>query len=252
MKRKVLALVALLVLVAGAGCLTGGPSQEDLNRNATYDWNTTTNVSITLIDGGYQSIYTVSNRTELEVYGRDTFGQREALSTLSSLQFQYPDGRTVNASAFNVSSDRDGTTLELPGEDGKVAFTVERNGKELRTPVFVDGASYTVLLPEGTGVGIPILAHVVPGDYNVTTDDGRPRLTWSNVESDDLLVQYYLERDLLIFGGFFLIAFAAALGGGLYYWRQIRGLEKRRDEVALDVDDEDDDPRDRGPPPGMK
>jgi hypothetical protein len=38
-------------------------------------------------------------------------------------------------------------------------------------------------------------------------------------------------------------------GGALYYYLQIRETVKRREEVGLDIDIEDDDGRD--PPPGM-
>lgn len=252
MSRKVLALVALVALVATAGCLTtGGPSQKDLAENATYDWNTTTDVDIRIVDGGYQAVYNFTNTSRLNVYQRDTFGQREPLSSLSSLQFRYPNGTQVNATAFNVSSNRARTRIELPSKAGKLAYTAGKRGKELRTPVFKKG-SYAVTIPRGTSVGLPILAHVVPGGYNTTVVDGRVRLTWKNVTSDTLVVDYYLERDVFFFGALFLIGFAIAVVGGLYYWRQIRSLEQRREDVGLDVDDEDDDPRDRGPPPGMK
>lgn len=252
MNRKALALVALAVLVVGAGCLTGGgPSDEDLRENATYNWNTTTDVSIEVFGGSYQAVYNVTNTSEMEVYTRDTFGQKEPQSSLKGLQFRYPNGTQVNASAFNVSSNRQRTLLGFPAEDGKVAFTVSKRGKELRTPVFQKG-SHQVTIPKGTSVGLPILAHVVPGGYNTTVVDGRVQLTWQNVTSDTLVVDYYLERDVLFFGGLFLIGFVIAVGGGLYYWRQIRSLENRRKDVGLDVEDEDDDdPRDRGPPPGM-
>lgn len=252
MNRKLLALAGLAFLLVGAGCLTGGgPSDQDLRQNATYDWNTTANVSITLTDGAYQSVYNVTNQTRLDVFGRNTFGNNEPLS-FRALQFRYPNGTQVNASAFNVSTGSGRTRIGLPARDGKVAFTVSRNGKELRTPVFLDG-SYSVTLPEGASVGLPILAQVIPGGYNTTVVDSRVHITWGNVESDTLLVNYYLERDILIFGSLFGLLFVGALGGVLYYWRQIRSLEKRREEVGLDIEDEDDDdPRDRGPPPGMR
>lgn len=250
MRRKLLATLALVVLIAGAGCLGSGPSDENLAENATYNWNSTYNVSITLEEGTARSVYAIDNATELEVYDRDTFGNPEPLSDLSALQFRYPNGTVVNASAFDISSGQR-TTLELPARDGQVGFTVDRIGKTLETPVFIEG-SYEVFLPPDTSIGIPLLAKVSPGGFNTSTVADRTVVRWENVESDDLLVQYYLNRDVIIFGGIALIALGIATGGGLYYWREIRQLEKRREDVGLEVDDEDDDPRDRGPPPGMR
>jgi hypothetical protein len=40
--------------------------------------------------------------------------------------------------------------------------------------------------------------------------------------------------------------------GGLYYYRQIRSLRQQREEIGLDVETEDDDLGDDGPPPGMR
>nr|WP_274326221.1 DUF5803 family protein [Halosimplex aquaticum] len=42
------------------------------------------------------------------------------------------------------------------------------------------------------------------------------------------------------------------IGGALYYLRQIRVLERRREEIGLDVETETDEFDDDGPPPGMR
>jgi len=250
MRRRVLALAALALLVAGAGCLGGGgPSEEDLSKNATYEWDTSVNASITLIGGEYQAVYRVVNTTTLEVYDRSTFGNEEPLR-LSALQFRYPNGTVVRSSAFNVTTGDGRTRLGLPAENGSVAFTGARNGKELSVPVFVEG-SYEVILPDGTGVGIPFLSQVDPGGYETSTEDGRTVITWEAVEGDTVRVSYYLDRDLLIFGGLLFVGIVGGVGGVAYYLREIRSLERRREEVGLDVED-DEDPRDRGPPPGMR
>ena len=237
MRRKVLTLVAFAFLAMSAGCLTGGgPSEDDLAENATYDWEDDANVSITLVDGGYQSVYDVTNQTRLDVFGRATFGQQEPLSAMSALRFRYPNGTIVGPEAMNVSSSRSRTRIGLPDKNGSVAFTVERTGKELRTGVFLEG-SYSVTLPPSTDVGVPLLSNVVPGGYNKSTVDGQTRLYWENVDTEDLVVRYYFDRDLLLFGGFFTLMFGAALAGGLYYWRQIRQLARQREAVDLDVED---------------
>lgn len=251
MNRRLLALGGLLVLVLLGGCLgSGGPSQDDLGENATYDWNTTANASITVEANEYRSVYRIHNRSTFDVYGESGFGGEEPLSEMSALKFRYPNGTVVNASAFEVESDRDRTELTLPNETGQLAFSVENSEKQLRTPVFADGP-YHVTLPEGTDVGIPLASHVVPGGYETETVDGRTRLVWEEMDAENLRVRYYLDRDILLFGGFLMIAIVIGVIGGLYYWRQIRTLSRRRDEHGLDVEEEDD-PTDDGPPPGMR
>ncbi|MEF8908480.1 MAG: DUF5803 family protein, partial [Haloarculaceae archaeon] len=64
-------------------------------------------------------------------------------------------------------------------------------------------------------------------------------------------VRYYLQRDLWIFGGIAVVSVTLGIGGLVYYLRQIRQLEEKREELGLDVDYEDD-PTDDGPPPGMR
>lgn len=250
MNRRLLALGGLVVLVLLGGCLgSGGPSEGDLGKNATYDWSASANASITVEQTEYKSVYRIENQSTFDVYGQSDFGGEEPLSEMRALKFRYENGTVVNASAFGVESDRDRTRLELPGEYGQLAFTVENEAKELRTPVFVDG-TYHVTLPEGRDVGIPLASHVVPGGYETETVDGKTRLVWEDIDGENIHVRYYLDRDILLFGSFLLIAVVLAVGGGLYYWRQIRTLTRRREEHGLDVEEEDD-PTDDGPPPGM-
>lgn len=250
MKRRYLTLLALGLLVVLTGCLSGGggPSEDALNENATYDWDTSANGTIRISGDSYASIYELHNESDLDVYQRDVFNNREPIS-FEALKFRYPNGTVVGASAFEVNTNDERTRLTPPNRTGKVAFTVSESSKNFRTPTFVDG-SYEVVLPPNTDVGIPILSHVTPGGYERDRTDGQVHLTWDNVGSDTLVVEYYLDRDLLIFGGIFGILLLVAIVGGAYYWRQIRELTRRREEYGLDVDN-DDDPRDEGPPPGM-
>jgi hypothetical protein len=250
MNRRHLTVLGLGLLVVLTGCLGGGgPSDEELNEDATYDWNTTANATIEISGDSYTSIYELHNDSHLNVYQRDVFNNREPIS-FRALKFRYPNGTVVNASTFEVKTNSERTRLEPPNRTGKIAFSVEQSGKNFRTPTFVDG-SYEVILPPNTDVGIPILSHVTPGGYERERIDGQVHLSWDDLDSDTLVVEYYLDRDLLIFGGIFAILLIVAIVGGIYYWRQIRELTRRREEYGLDVDDEDDDPRDQGPPPGM-
>ena len=250
MNRRLLALLGLGVLIVLAGCLGGsGPSDSQLQEDAEYDWNTTANGTLQLGGDTYTAVYRIHNTTSLDLYQRDMFNNREPLP-IKALQFRYPNGTVVNASAFETSSNAERIRLGLPNRTGTLAYRVEQGGKSVQTATFVDG-SYEVVLPSKTDVGVPILSNVVPGGYETETIDGQVHIVWDDVGNDELAVEYYLERDLWLFGGLFALLVLVGFGGGLYYWLQIRTLQERREEVGLDVEDEDDDRRDQGPPPGM-
>lgn len=252
MKRRHLAAGALLLAVALAGCGSvlgpGDPDPEKINRNVTYDWETDRNVSIVLNGSEYRSVWRVHNQSEIEFYGRDALGTESNLE-LEGVKFRFRNGTVTNVSADNITYQRKRTTVELPARYGQIAFAEPRQGKQFATPTFVDG-TYEVTLPEGARVGLPILSQVRPRGYEAAREDGQVTLTWDDVTSQSLSIRYYLARDLLIFGGLFALLVVAGGGGALYYLRQIRALESRREEVGLDVDT-DDDEFDDGPPPGM-
>lgn len=259
MKRHVLAL-GLLVLLAGlAGCSAimgpGEPDEEALVGNGTYEWDTDANATIEVNQSSFTGIYSVDNRTTFDVYQRDGLGQERALE-LSALRFRYENGSLVTVRNSSMAVERGGgrTTIALPGNvSGQLAFTAPRFGKTFSLPTFVEG-SYDVTIPRGTRVGIPLLGQVNPGGFSTSVrDDGRMTVSWDDVESDGVRISWYLQRDVYIFGGLVAIGIALAIGGTLYYYRQIKRLEARRKEVGLDMEvDPDDDPRDKGPPPGMR
>lgn len=247
MNRRLLALVGLGILLVLAGCLGGsGPSDEQLQADADYDWNTSANGTLRLGGDSYTAVYAVHNTSQLNFHQRDMFNNREPLP-IRAVQFRYPNGTVVNATAFDISTNDERIRLELPNRTGTLAYTVEQSGKAVQTATFVDG-SYEVVLPPKTTVGVPILSNVAPGGYETETIDGQVHIIWENVDSDELVVEYYLERDLWLFSGLFALLVVVGVGGGMYYWRQIRSLRGRREEVGLDVEDEDDDIDDQGPP----
>ncbi len=266
MRRSLAVLGLLACLVALAGCSTllgpGEPDQAQLDENASYDWENDATVSISVNRSSFTAVYDVSNRSEdvdnestLELYRRDELGQEHNLR-VSALRYRYANGTVIdsNGTALSVDRTRERTIVVLPnnGTGGQVAFTADRHGKQFATPVFVEG-SYDVRLPSNARVGIPFLSQVSPGGYETNVSDGRMTVSWDEVTSRSLRVRWYLERDLFLFTGVVAAAVVFGSGGALYYYRQIRRLKRRRDEVGLDVEDEeDDDPRDRGPPPGMR
>jgi len=257
MIRRLLGVLALVVLVALTGCsaIFGSPSTDEaaLAENASYDWDTEANATLTLETSSYTAIYRIENCSEFAVYSRDALGQEQSIA-ISALRFRYPNGTEISPAKHSLSAERGGgrTTITFPGNvSGQVAFEAPRHGKAFGVPTHVDG-SYAVTLPDGARVGVPILAEVSPGGFSTDlgTED-RVTVTWEDVQTNQVRVRWYLQRDLLIFS--LLVGALIVVGGGgmVFFYRQIKRLRGRREEVGLDVD-QDDDPRDRGPPPGMR
>jgi len=250
-RRHVFALGALLVLAVLAGCFGSSElPEDDLNEEASYDWNTSANATFNLSRSSYAVVVTVPNES-IEVWGEDAI-EGDTPVQLRALKFRYPNGTVVNASHDNLSASSDGdrTTIEMPTDEGQVAYTASRSGKSFSTPVVVNG-SHEVILPSGARVGIPLLSQTNPGDMESSVSDNRQTLRWEELTDETVSVRYYLQRDLLLFGGLGAIGLLLAIGGSIYYLRQIRTLEQQREEIGLDVD-YDDDEFDDGPPPGMR
>ncbi|MDG5774862.1 DUF5803 family protein [Haloarculaceae archaeon H-GB2-1] len=251
--RHLLAVGLVAVLIALAGCSSFlGPSQpnpEDLNASAEYEWDTNATTSISISQSSYTSIVTVENRTELELYQRSDIGTEEPVK-VSALRFRYPNGTVVNASAMTVENSREKTTITLPNESGQLAYTAPRHGKRFSTPVFVKG-SHEITMPPKARIGVPLLSQAAPSGYSTSVEGDRMTVYWDDVERGPVIVRYYLQRDLYLFGGLFALLFVAGSVGALYYVRQIRELERQREEIGLDVETGDDDLDGRDPPPGM-
>lgn len=255
MTRRAVALLAVGVVVVLAGC-GGGPSEvpsDQLGGNASYDWDTNATVSFNLTKNSYTAIYNVSNRTSIEIYGHGTLGGEQPVD-ISALRFRFANGSvvTANHSALSVTRTSSRTNITVPARGGALAYTGSRNGKTFASPVFLDG-SWSVRLPNSARVGVPLLSAVSPGGYDRSLADNRMTLRWGEVSGGAVNVRWYLELDFLLFATLFIAGIGLAVGGTLYYLRKIRRLEAVRKEIGLDVDQEDDDdPRDKGPPPGMR
>lgn len=254
--RLVLATVLVGVLAVTAGC-TGffGPGQipdEQLTREADYDWDTSANATVNLTGGQYQAIYKLSNQSSLSVYQYEMLGEERPVE-VSAVQFRYPNGTvvTANASQLEVEKTNSETVIRAPAEDGTLAYTATAPGSSFTLPVYLEDESHEVVLPAGMRVGVFLLSNVQPGDYTTDTRDNRVHIYWEEVETNSITVQYYLERDLTIFGA--VIAGVVVIGVfGLAYFRlQIRRLEERREEMGLNRDISDDDFGGGGGPPGM-
>jgi len=268
MNRRALAVGGLLVLVALAGCLGGGEIDEDeLGADAEYDWDTnatahynvTTASLLSFSSNDYQAILRVESRSTLELSESTLFRGDQPVS-LRALQFQYPNGTVVGATeteSLTAVENSDETEIQLPAENGTVAYTVDWGGatrawggspRTWRVESPVDG-SHEVLMPEGSRADLPFFALTSPGGHETTVENDRAVLRWSDLDSVSLTVRYYLVFDLYLFGGLFAVAGLAGLLGGAYYYRGIRRARQKREEVGLDVEQEDDDLGDDGPPP---
>ena len=126
-----------------------------------------------------------------------------------------------------------------------------RDGLGGRNAIPVSAVRYRY--PNGTviaGTEFVARGNINPRGHEVTVDGDRRIIRWDSVATESVSVQFYLQRDLLIFGGAAVGLTIVGAAGALYYKRRIDELRRRREELGLDVDTEDDEFRD-DPPPGM-
>ena len=274
MNRRLLAALALIVLVGTAGCTTilGGDADdpEALSADAEYDYDTDRDAFITVNRENYTAVYNVSAKVTgdngtIELYRTNALTVENPLE-IEALQFRYANGTLVRyvdgeavllredgtrepTDALAVDTTRQRTVVELPAEEGQIAFTTPKSGKEIAVYTPVHG-SYEVALPPGRDASVPILSRTQPSHDDRAVVGDRVRLRWDDVETSVLSVRWYLDRDLWLFGGLAVVAALLGVVGIAYYYRSIRQAERRRNEAGLDVDTGDDDRE--GPPPGMR
>ncbi len=252
-----------------------------------YQWDADTDVYIVVSpDATFRVVYDIpTNRSEMRLYRRDGFGGTNPIP-VSAVRYQYPNGTVINGTEFaayggsiertsdavvvefphagqNVTvdrADRNGTANESDSDGpvnatdrnatanatAKFAFTSEGTPKRFTLPTFREG-SHELVLPPNRSVDFFLFGNVIPREDEKTEIDHRTHLRWDNVTASTIVVQYYLERDLYIFGGLFGLFAVAAMLGVVYYRRQIERLRERREAVDVDTDDESR----KGPPPGM-
>lgn len=270
-RRRIIAVGGLVLLVFLSGCtIFGGGeiSEDDLAVDATYDWetdamasyNVTTSPLLSFSSNEYQAVLTIDNQSSIDIYRQSLFRGDRPIS-IESLQFQYENGTVITADEHDnltAIEGSDETEIQVPEEYGKVAFTAEWGGatafggspREWRIQSFVEG-SHEVTMPEGARTDIPLLSATRPGGSESTLEDNRLTLTWEDPGSA-ISIRYYQVTDLYIFGTLFIGGSILAIGGVAYYYRAIQRAREKREEVGLDVEEEElVDDRD-GPPPGMR
>lgn len=273
MTRRGTALIALVLLILLAGCTTIlGPDPADpeaLSTEATYTYDSDTDAFIVIDREQYTAVYNVSARvtgdeTSMTFHRTDMLTIERPLE-LEALQFRYPngtmvkyidgnptkvyeDGSTEQVDTFEVDTTRQRTIVELPADEGQIAFTTPKTGKQIMVHTPVHG-SYQVALPPNTDAAIPLLSQVQPSNDDRSAEGDRVHLHWDEITTDVLVIRWYLDRDLWLFGGLAGGLTILGIGGVIYYYRQIQRAQERREQYGFDVDQDDDrDP----PPPGMR
>ena len=257
MNRRTLAVAGLAVFVFLSGCSVFGGGEideEDLLGEQEYNWdeNATASYDLSVSSSSYTGVVSVGNQSTLTLYRSTAFQGDQAVS-VEALQFRFQNGTVVNAThpGLTATERSDETELGLPERNGTVAWTASRSGKQWSTPVYVDD-SHQVQLPNSTRVGIPFLSQTSPSADRSTVEDDQMILFWEDPDSSSLSVRYYLVRDLYIFGSIGILSLVLGVGGTIYYLREIRDAQRKREAVGLDIDYDDDDFGDDGPPPGMR
>ncbi|WP_152041427.1 DUF5803 family protein [Salinigranum salinum] len=256
-RRHLLAFAGVAVLALTAGCFgPGAISDEQLDQEPAepYAWDSGRDVHIAIqTDSSFRAVYNVSGES-IELFRRDGFGGRNPLN-VRAVRYRYPNGTVVSGAEFEarggeIDRSRETVTVTFPdgGEGGKLAFTAGATPKRFSLPVFVEG-SYEVVLPPNRRIDIPVFGSVSPRGSSAETIDGQTHIRWEEVTSRGITVQYYLQRDIPIFGAIAAVSIVIGLGGAYYYKRQIDRLRELREEMGLDVEVEE---KDDGPPPGMR
>lgn len=249
-RRLLLGVVALAAMLLLAGCTDFlGPRQigeETLDEPAEYDWETSANGTITFQDDSdYQAVYDVTDE-EFEVYQLDRLNNERHVP-VESVRYRYPNGTVLNGSELSVETTRTGTIIELPQDDGQLAYSSSVRYKQFETPVLVEG-SHEVVLPPNHEVENVLFGQANPGGYETERNGDRLHLYWADTPDGEITVHFYMQRDVYIFFGGLGVVALLAIGAAGYVYQQIRTLRRERDELGLNVEIEDDGD---DPPPGM-
>ncbi|RRJ33138.1 DUF5803 family protein [Halocatena pleomorpha] len=215
-----------------------GLGEQTDSENITYDWNTSTNATLTLQSEQYQSVYDLEN-DKLELYTHGPLGSERTLD-VRAVKYRYSNETVVTTDHPDLSVEKSNsrTIVQAPNGDGQIAFVTDKSPKSITTPVFLesDKPSYEIVLPRNMDIAAPIIGTASPGGYETSTEDGRVHIVWDAVSSSSVSVRYYLVRDLYILGAVLGIGLLGGLAGVGYYLFQIRRLKRLRQRMEVDAD----------------
>lgn len=265
-RRLLLAVCALAFLGVLSGCLGIGtgpvPAEEIDNEPAeSYEWTNDRSTHITIQENTkFRTVITL-NESSIQLFRNDGFGGTNPLS-VSAVRYRYPGGEIITGTELRerggeIRQTQSETIITLPtdapDQAGKIAFTSGGSRKRFSLPTYVDG-SYEIILPPNRRIEIPVFGTASPGGYETEIDsEDQLHLQWTDIDKSTEVVsaRFYLQRDLYIFGGVAAFVLLVGLGGLLRYRQQIQRLRAQRTEMGLEVEADDDDEFDDGPPPGM-
>lgn len=256
-RRALYAMAAVAILAITAGCLGGGLDdtavEEDADRGELWEINEDVDAGIVIEEGGflsgnsYEAVYRIDGHDEIELYVRGL--ARDRPLSIEAVQFQFENGSVVGVADrddFTVRTDDGRTVVSPPNDEGKLAFSGSGQRQQLQLRSSLSG-TYQVTLPEGYRVGDIILGGVSPRSPETQVDGDTMTLTWQ--DADSLSVRYYHSDHQIIFWGMVGVMGVAAIGGVVYFRREIKRIVQWRKEQGLDIDIDDDEGR--RPPPGM-
>ncbi|MFB6132614.1 MAG: DUF5803 family protein [Halanaeroarchaeum sp.] len=232
--KRVLALLGLGTLVLLAGCGGTAVNERALNESASYDWNTSTAVAVTVNGTEYRAVYTLQNRSEMKLSLHDELLGRQPVP-ISAVQFRYPNDTVVDATAIVVERHPDFTVVRFPANEGQFAYTAPASDRSVTVPVTTN-RSHEVVLPPHMRISLPVFGGATPGGFERSIRNDRVHLTWPSVESEQITVDYYRKRDLVLFGAVLGALSLVGVLGGVYYRRQIHRLEDERSAYDLGIE----------------
>lgn len=236
------AVIALGLVFLLSGCIGpfagdgGGLDEDALDAEADYEWDADTDAHVRVESGSFYAVYDLEGETTYEL-SSSSFTSDSPLD-IEAVRYRYPNGTELPGSDLEIEQDSSSTVVEVPDGNGTLAFSGPASSKQVEIPGLVEG-SYTVELPPDFRVGNFFLSDVDPTHSSAAIAGDRQVLTWDD-NGADIYLKYYLWRDHYLFWGTGLGLGALAIGGVLYYRRQIKRLTQRRQELGFDIYEDDD------------
>ena len=223
MRRRVAFALVVVAAVSLTGCLSPLPQESEVEYGDR--WNTSEDVTYYLEGDTFTAVVQVGslNGSEFEVWERDPFGGDNPVQ-LAGVRFRN-NGNVTNVTEVDTSGDR--TVVELPAEEGRLAYVAEKSGTSFTHPSPVSG-SVAVHLPPGTDARNFFLGRVSPGGYNVTSE--QPFVArWSGLERGRYVtVEYYQRGYPYVLIGVLVVLLIAAVAVVLYYRKRLEKMEEKQ------------------------